>query len=210
MAEHKIANEILNHLGGNSYVSGLMSPKFFMAGPESIGIRLKRANKNKINHIEITAQDVGYKIDFWAFPKDFMNEKKVASFEGVSSDKLKETIEGQTNFVFQKGDSKVNEVIANEILDQLGGKSLINAMLGVERILTIENGVSVTFKVEAAKKINTFEITLNSRDLYDVKYLKVTPSKREEISSEQGLYCDMLVKSIEEELQCALRMPKFI
>ena len=212
MSTSEITVEILNHLGGLNYVNRLMCPSMLMGGNNSLGIRLKRQNKNKINHIEILKEsDDEFNISFWVLPKDIMKEqKKIAFFLNVKGSEIKKIIESQTNFLFARGDMDVNKKIAMNILDQLGGLNIINAMLGIERVVPVENGVSLTFKVGAAKNINTFEVLLDPTDTYTVNFYQVTTSKRDLVSSSSNIYCDMLKKWVEDELQCSLTMPKFI
>ena len=202
--------EILNELGGLKLIGSLMQPKMLPYSGSSLGIRLKRANLKKINHIEIKKIENLFKIDFWAFSKDFMDDNLVASIENVELKDLKATIEAHTNFIFPKGDPTRNLEIANEILAQIGGERSIGMMLGMDKVIPVENGVSVQFKVEAANNINCFEITLDPSDTYTVKFLRVTNTKRNIISEHSMIYCDMLVNLIENELQCTLRMPRFI
>lgn len=216
MSVSQTATEIMNALGGQRYINNLMNPKMLIDGDNSFGIRLKRANKNKINHIEISRDettgvaDNNYKVVFWAFSKDFMSQDIVAVYGNQQLSEIKAAIEAQTNFVFQKGDSQQNEGIAKVILDQLGGIATINMMLGVEQSLPIENGVFVKFKVGAANDINSFQVVLDPSDTYTVKFFKVTPTKKTEISSTSMVYNDMLISIIQNELQCSLIRPRFV
>ena len=211
MSASKVCTEILNLLGGQSYISSLMNPKMLISGDTSLGIRLKRANKNKINHIEITTdEDSAYKVTFWALPKNFEEPKKIAFFGNVKASELKAIIEKETNFVFQKGDAEKNKAISMEILNQLGGMNRINAMIGIEKLVPIENGISISFKVGAADNINTFEVVLDPSDTYTVNFLKVSTTKKELISTTNMIYFDMLIRTIEERLQCALVMQQII
>ena len=95
---------------------------------------------------------------------------------------------------------------ANIILEQLGGNKFI-AMTGAKNIVARENGL--TFRIgRNASKANMVRIMLNGLDLYDIEFIKHTPSKiivnhktctvktREEktetVKKYNDIYCDML------------------
>lgn len=210
MSNINVAQDILNNLGGQRYLSSLMNPKMFLAGADSLGIRLKKSTKNKINHIEITKEDGAYKVAFWSLPKDIFKQHLVATHENIPVAELKTIIESNTGFQFQKGDNEKNKRIANTILEQLGGQARLNMMLGLDRVTQIDNGVSFTFKVGANNEINTVEIVLELSDTYTVKFLKTTATKQTLISTEEMVYFDNLIETLESNLQCALIPPRFI
>ncbi len=90
--------------------------------------------------------------------------------------------------------------IASKIKDQIGSGALM--MLGAGTLIGLDSGLR--FKIGMnAKRINHIEIKLNSMDTYDIRYLKTSISRatlayRETIiSKENGVYGDMLRKSIE-------------
>jgi hypothetical protein len=207
MSNLQVAENIANLIGGRALITQLMSPKHLMGGENSLGIRLKKQNKNKINHIEITINDNAYTVDFWAFPKDFMDNVKVASHV-VTADQLKATIAKETNFVFPTGNAEKNKEIADTIISQLGGYGALNCMIGVDSTLPIENGVRLMFKIKIDSGINGFEIVLNNSDLYDVKFIKATASKTTVVSENKGLYFDMLRAQIEETTGLSLIVPR--
>lgn len=210
MSNINTAHDILNNLGGKHYISSLMNPKMFLAGADSLGIRLKKNTKNKINHIEITKADSTYKVAFWSLPNDILKQHLVATYENISEAELKTIIESNTGFQFQKGDSEENQIIADTIMEQLGGQGRLNMMLGLSRVTQIDKGVSFTFKVGASNDINTVEIVLAPTDTYTVKFLKTTATKQTLISTEEMVYFDQLTQTVERNLQCALTPPSFI
>jgi hypothetical protein len=61
-----------------------------------------------------------------------------------------------------------DDKIAQTIIEQMGGVRKLKAMLGVEMFITIPRGVK--FKFFGSHKANIVEITLNSLDLYDMKF----------------------------------------
>lgn len=213
MSNINVAQDILNNLGGQRYLSSLMNPKIFLASADSLGIRLKKNAKNKINHIEITKKvsaDSVYKVDFWSLQKDIAKQNLVATYENISEAELKTIIESNTGFQFQKGDNEKNKRIADTILEQLGGQARLNMMLGLDRVTQIDNGVSFTFKVGANNEINTVEIVLELSDTYTVKFLKTTATKQTLISTQEMVYFHQLIETLESNLQCALIPPRFI
>ena len=48
MSNLQVAENIANLIGGRSLITQLLSPKHLMGGENSLGIRLKKQNKNKI------------------------------------------------------------------------------------------------------------------------------------------------------------------
>ena len=86
-------------------------------------------------------------------------------------------------------------VVAKQIAEQIGNKALF--MIGAKNLAGTKN--SLVFKIgRNSKKVNYIRITLNAMDLYDVEYMKVTTKKSTTLYTDNGLYNDMLNKSIEE------------
>ena len=94
-----------------------------------------------------------------------------------------------------------NEV-AQTILQQLGGNKFI-AMTGAKRFVAHEDGLSFSLGRNASNA-NYVKITLNGKDLYDVKFERVTTNKttfemkRVVKAEEKDLYCDMLQSTFTE------------
>jgi hypothetical protein len=95
-----------------------------------------------------------------------------------------------------------NQIIANEILKQLGGNKFIT-MTGSKNFLAIENGISMKL-TRNGSKANMLEIKLNGKDLYDVRFyrysggrmnmktLAVSPVKFEDVEVINDVYFDQL------------------
>lgn len=69
---------------------------------------------------------------------------------------------------------KTNEekiVVASTIIRQMGGKNLLNLMVGAHDIYATDKGVQFGFK--GSKKANKVVIELNDLDLYDIKFYKI-------------------------------------
>ena len=84
-----------------------------------------------------------------------------------------------------------DQIIAGEILQQLGGRQNLVSMTGAHQIFAIENGLQ--FKYRLCRKHNTARIVLNSLDLYDIEFWKITPKTCKKISEFSNRYADMLV-----------------
>lgn len=99
-----------------------------------------------------------------------------------------------------------SNLIANEILNQLGGNRFI-VMTGAKNLVYDDN--SLRFRIgKNASRANMVRITLNGLDLYDMEFIRYTPGKlivnhktltvttREEktevIKVFKDVYCDML------------------
>ena len=95
----------------------------------------------------------------------------------------------------------MNKQIATTILKQIGHSALYMIGAKGKPMIALENGV--IFKVgRNSKRVNKIKITLNSMDTYDIEFwynafsLKKHEDKSKLISSEDGIYCDMLQDSI--------------
>jgi len=91
-----------------------------------------------------------------------------------------------------------NIAVANEIVRQLGGSGRLGAMIAASQYVYTDN--SLQFKFKGSKKSNMIKITLNSMDLYDVEFIKYSPSKYtcKTVKAENGIYNDMLKDRIEQ------------
>lgn len=86
--------------------------------------------------------------------------------------------------------------IAQTILEQLGGNRFI-AMTGAKKLIAHEDGLS--FKIgRNSSGANYVKITLNTLDLYDMVFEKISQSKktfeitRKEVGNHTDIYDDML------------------
>ena len=86
--------------------------------------------------------------------------------------------------------------IARIIMEQLGGHSKVCMMLGATTHLA-PYGVALHIKAKATNGADLIRITLTPRDDYKVTFLKF--STGETISEFDGIYCDGLPETIEEE-----------
>ncbi len=86
-----------------------------------------------------------------------------------------------------------NIQIAETIRSQIGHGALY--MLGSKNLVAVENGLS--FRIRGSRKVNYIKIILNSLDLYDIEYGRIHGMKYKVVANDNGLYHDMLCKSIE-------------
>jgi hypothetical protein len=91
--------------------------------------------------------------------------------------------------------------IAKEILNQIGNKALF--MMGACNFIGDANGV--IFKIKGSKKFNYIKITLNSMDLYDISFIKLSIANRttKDINS---IYSDQLNDIISKETGLYLKI----
>lgn len=94
-----------------------------------------------------------------------------------------------------QNDMNMNQQIAATILQQLGGHSRLNAMLGLKDVFAVENGLSFKIKVHAAA--NYVKITLNGLDLYDVEIGKLRGMNYNIVKQVSDVYFDDLKSIIE-------------
>lgn len=87
-------------------------------------------------------------------------------------------------------------IVANTILQQLGGSGRISAMLGTKNFVGDENSLMFDFKM--CKKAKKVRITLNSMDTYDIEFYKIRKFEHTVTGDFKGVYCDELKNVFEE------------
>jgi len=105
----------------------------------------------------------------------------------------------------------INANPANIILDQLGGRNRLKAMLGAKNFFSNDDGYSLVFQIGRGAKnnIKNIKITLDPLDTYTVVFTAVSKKKDielkifipliKEVSVYSGIYCNMLKDLIENE-----------
>lgn len=96
-----------------------------------------------------------------------------------------------------------NQLIAQTILQQLGGTGRLSTMTGANNFVSTDSGVA--FKMVGKHPTNGgvshIRISLTSMDLYDVEYLRIRAGKITEVAKSEGLYVDRLKNDIEQNTQ---------
>ena len=90
--------------------------------------------------------------------------------------------------------------IARTIIEQMGGKSKLFAMVKARQILLCDNGVQFSFS--GSRKANKCRVTLDpAMDLYIFELLKVDGIRGtcEWVCKLEGVYWDMLIELFEKE-----------
>ena len=86
--------------------------------------------------------------------------------------------------------------IANEIYRQLGGNKFA-VMTGAKNFIDIKNGIRMKIGRNKTNH-NWMEVTLNSLDLYDVAFAKLTKlGERKSLKEYKNVYNDSLVELFE-------------
>lgn len=97
-----------------------------------------------------------------------------------------------------------NMIVANTILQQLGGNRFI-AMTGASNFVGSEKGLSFRMKSRGicrpTNKSNICRITLRGDDTYDMEFLNMNSRTLDmkDISKHEGLYADMLCSIFTDE-----------
>lgn len=55
----------------------------------------------------------------------------------------------------------------------MGGSNRLKLMIGASDFYSEDEGRTLTFRFKGSNKANCFKITLNYKDLYDIKFIKV-------------------------------------
>lgn len=94
---------------------------------------------------------------------------------------------------------------ADIILQQLGGRRRLSAMIGMYDVFSDNDGQTLCFKFKGCRRASYCRITLTPDDTYDVEFIKpgrlnrktwdMSPSKT--IAKFEGIYCDMLHETFE-------------
>ena len=86
--------------------------------------------------------------------------------------------------------------VANEIYRQLGGNKFA-VMTGAKNFIDLENGIRMKIGRNKTNH-NWMEVTLNSLDLYDVAFAKLTKlGERKSLKEYKNVYNDSLVELFE-------------
>jgi hypothetical protein len=86
--------------------------------------------------------------------------------------------------------------VAKTIIEQLGGGRFA-AMTGARNFVALsaafngEDGVQFSIG-RNAKRVNKVVVTLNGRDLYDVRFWNVTRARCTQVAEYNDVYCDSL------------------
>jgi hypothetical protein len=109
------------------------------------------------------------------------------------------------------------QIIAQTIIQQLGGTNRLSAMLNAKNFTHDQSG-KLTFQFSGCKKYNYIEISLNSLDLYDLSFCKFKNGRMDfkkgiyhepeykQIKTFNSIYNDMLKPIIERETSLYLSL----
>lgn len=87
------------------------------------------------------------------------------------------------------------QAVAQTIVNQLGGMGRLKVFTGAYSFAT--NGNNVTFRIKN-RKVNAITITLNGKDLYDIKFMRVRGVDIKLIKEYNDIYFDQLIPLFEE------------
>ncbi len=95
--------------------------------------------------------------------------------------------------------------VAKTILDQMGGNRVL-AMLGVNRLQDLRNGIGIGWPNRQRSKGNYVEIRLNGKDLYDMTFYNLSMRGKKKVKEFKDLYNDALADTFEGQTGWYLRM----
>ena len=101
---------------------------------------------------------------------------------------------------------------ANTILEQLGGSSNLNRMLGIKSLTTSEADKTLTikFKVVGREGCNTIVIRLDPSDTYTLQFWKCRGLQIKLLTTISDVYAEQLISTCEEVTGLAFRIPKVV
>jgi len=92
--------------------------------------------------------------------------------------------------------SKTDMSVATEIANQLGGTTRLTVMIGAKHFTGDAQSLSYRH-MRGSRRINHTKITLNGKDLYDIKFYRVGTKKFEVVEEITDVYCDQLISTLE-------------
>lgn len=95
--------------------------------------------------------------------------------------------------------------VAQTILNQLGGMKRLVIMTGAYNFVASPNAVSFRIK---NRKVNYIKITLNGKDLYDVKFSRIFNYQEKVVAELNDIYFDQLIPIFEQNTGMYLKMFK--
>lgn len=170
--------------------------------------------------------------EIFGLPNDV--EKIEQSFENIVdefSGKTKKDIENQANQNIESGEysylgfnpnlwlmfensskydnggsvGQTDYSVAQTILNQLGGMKRLVIMTGAYNFVASSNAVSFRIK---NRKVNYIKITLNGKDLYDVKFSRIFNYQEKVVAELNDIYFDQLIPIFEQNTGMYLKMFK--
>jgi hypothetical protein len=130
---------------------------------------------------------------------DIFGEKKQIKISRLIK-KLKQDIMTNKRRIYDDGG-----VVANTILQQLGGAGRLRMMTGAYNFIDLKNGLSFRLKNPRA---NYVKIMLNGMDLYDVEVGRIRGDQYKVVAEQSGLYFDQLKPFIEKNTGLYLSLAK--
>jgi len=135
----------------------------------------------------------------------FASEQQAEKFEAEA-----EAAEAQAEADRQKADASRLKAaglgpVAQTILDQMGGNRVL-AMLGVNRLVDLRNGIGIGWPNRQRSKGNYVEIMLNGKDLYDMTFYNLSMRGKKKVKEFKDLYNDSLADTFEGQTGWYLRM----
>jgi hypothetical protein len=118
---------------------------------------------------------------------------------------------GKYNFIqptkFDNGGSvgQTDYSVAQTILNQLGGMKRLVIMTGAYNFVASPNAVSFRIK---NRKVNYIKITLNGKDLYDLKFSRIFNYQEKVVAELNDIYFDQLIPIFEQNTGMYLKMFK--
>lgn len=97
---------------------------------------------------------------------------------------------------------KMNVEVVNGIRDQIGNKAFY--MMGAYNLVGDENWLS--FRIKGSQKYNYIKVALNGMDTYDVTFMKLGKNGIINQETVEGVYNDMLHKTIEQHTGLYLKL----
>jgi hypothetical protein len=84
----------------------------------------------------------------------------------------------------------MNREVGLTILYQLGGLGRLSAMIGINNVAVLENGVR--FKFKGCRNINCLEVILDPSDTYSLTFYKLRKFDWVVVEELEHVYADML------------------
>lgn len=113
--------------------------------------------------------------------------------------------QGMENMTAEEGRAEIQKImIAETIIQQMGGFNRLRAMIGARDYIGLDSGVK--FRFSGNRKMNVAQIILNGLDLYDLTIYKIVAPDVETVYAASNLYAEDLGRVFTEATGLDLRI----
>lgn len=206
-SKYPAAKAILDLMGDRLALCQALGIKSTGVSEQGVDLRLKKALTRKINHVQIfkEKEGEGYQVKFFQIcnidysrPENIHKPEvvEIETSNHVPAQDVMKTVFHTLNMIDAAGVNEKDIENGNTIIAQLGGLNRLILSFSLKRHYVCKHGV-VFHCITLAKGINAIQITVNSMDLYDLKFFKCGSKGNKLVKPYENVYVDQLREIIE-------------